>query len=81
MNTFSHAEYKFAQTWMWLKKHNGHQLPYSEAVRVDIGQTGKVVVIYGGVVWVGRGDVDLVVIDRIRCNGQTASLCTRPIPH
>lgn len=63
------------------KKHNWHVLPYSEAVGVDFGQTGKIVVIYGGVVWVGGGDVDLVVIDGIRCNGQTASLCTRPFSH
>lgn len=56
-------------------------LPYSEAVGVDFGQTGKIVIIYGGVVWVGGGDVDLVVIDGIRCNGQTASLCTRPFSH
>lgn len=81
MKTFSHVEYRFAQTWMWLKKDNEHELPYSEAVSVDFGQTGKIVVSNGRVVWVGRGDVNFIVIDRICCNGQASSLCTRPISH
>ena len=51
------------------------------AVGADLGQTGKVIVCYGGIVGVGRWDENFVVIDRICRDGQTASFRTSPISH
>ena len=56
-------------------------LLYGVAVGADLGQTGKVIVCYGGIVGVGRWDENLVVKDRICRDGQTASFRTSPISH